>query len=153
MNFLDSYKKIEKICNEIYGENHGLTSYIDDMITTPKGSLYILGWDEDLKKLKHYRWIRNRIVHDPGCTEESMCTTADVEWIDNFYLRIMSAKDPLSLYYKSENNQRIQRQKELYKTQESRFKKINVGKKNAGCFSYIICGLLIIISFSLMLML
>ena len=32
MNFLDSYKRVENICNEKYGGSHGISSYIDDMV-------------------------------------------------------------------------------------------------------------------------
>ena len=59
------------------------------------------GWDEDLKKLKHYRWIRNKIVHEPDCREEDMFTREDVEWINGFYDRVMNGTDPLALYYKT----------------------------------------------------
>lgn len=60
MNFIDSYKKLEKLCNEMYGDKHGVSLYIDEMINTPVGSRYVKSWNEDLKQLKHYRWVRNR---------------------------------------------------------------------------------------------
>ena len=34
MNFIDSYKKLEKLCNEMYGDKHGVSLYIDEMINT-----------------------------------------------------------------------------------------------------------------------
>ena len=55
MSFIDSYKRLEKLCSEIYNDNHGVSSYIDEMINTPIGARYVPGWDEDLKQLKHYR--------------------------------------------------------------------------------------------------
>ena len=39
MNFIDSYKKLEKLCNEMYGDKHGVSLYIDEMINTPVGYL------------------------------------------------------------------------------------------------------------------
>ena len=48
MNFIDSYKKLEKLCNEMYGDKHGVSLYIDEMINTPVGSRYVKSWNEDL---------------------------------------------------------------------------------------------------------
>ena len=101
MNFIDSYKKLEKLCNEMYGDKHGVSLYIDEMINTPVGSRYVKSRNEDLKQLKHYRWARNQIVHEPGCTETNMCNRDDIQWINNFYTRMMSTSDPLSLYRKT----------------------------------------------------
>lgn len=101
MGFVDSYKKLEKLCNEIYGDKHGLSSYIDEMTNNPIGSCYVSEWDENLKQLKHYRWVRNQIVHEPGCTEGNMCELEDVLWLDDFYSRIMNQTDPLAMYVKA----------------------------------------------------
>ncbi len=113
MSFIDSYKRLEKICSEIYGDNHSLSIYIDEMIGNPNGSYYVSGWNEDLRQLKHYRWVRNQIVHEPECTEESMCDPDDIQWLDNFYSRIMSTNDPLTLYSKVENQLKPQKSKEV----------------------------------------
>ena len=80
---------------------HGISAYIDDMENTPKGSYLVQGWDEDFKRLKHYRWIRNQIAHEPNCTEENMCEYVDAQWIDDFYDRIMNQSDPLAMYRKA----------------------------------------------------
>ncbi len=85
MNFIDAYKKLEKLCNEMYCDKHGISLYIDEMINTPMGSRYVKSWNEDLKQLKHYRWVRNQIVHEPGYTEANMCNRGDIQWINNFY--------------------------------------------------------------------
>ena len=87
MNFIDSYKKLEKLCNEMYGDKHGVSLYIDEMINTPVGSCYVKSW--------------NQIVHEPGCTETNMCNRDDIQWINNFYTRMMSTSDPLALYRKT----------------------------------------------------
>lgn len=103
MGFLDSYKSLEKLCSEIYRNNHGISSYIDEMINTPVGINYVKGWNDDLRLLKHYRWVRNKIVHEPDCNEENMCESDDAIWLDNFYSRIISTDDPLALYRKIKN--------------------------------------------------
>lgn len=98
MKFIDSYKRLEKLCNEMYNDNHGLSLYIDELA---KISNKNLSFSQDLKRLKHYRWIRNQIVHEPGCTEENMCNSDDVRYIEDFYFKILNSTDPLSLYYKA----------------------------------------------------
>lgn len=98
MGFLDSYKRLERLCGDIYNREKPISAYINAMLERPLGSSIIQGWDDDLKKLKRYRHIRNRIVHEPGCTESNMCNECDVKWIDNFILRVIDQNDPLALY-------------------------------------------------------
>ena len=62
MGFINSYKRLEKLCNEIYDGNHGISAYIDDMARLTSAPLYVFSWNDDLKQLKHYRWIRNQIA-------------------------------------------------------------------------------------------
>lgn len=100
MGFIDSYKRLEKLLSEVYGDNHGISAYIDEMVKTSDGSYYVSAWNEDLKQLKHFRWVRNQIVHEPNCTEENMCTLEDAQWINNFYSCVMTANDPLAKYRK-----------------------------------------------------
>ena len=118
MSFIDSYKKLEKICNEIYGDNHGISTYIETMTNIPSASRYVSRWDEDLKLLKHYRWIRNKIVHEPGCTEDNMCDYADIQWLNEFYSRIMTGNDPLTLYRKVTKPQKATVRKQQFYTQQ-----------------------------------
>ena len=106
MGFIDSYKHLEKICGEILKDDRRINAYIDEMENTPKGSRYVSSWNEDLKRLKHYRWVRNQIVHEPNCNESNMCAPQDELWLNNFYSRIMNGADPLTLYRKSALSQK-----------------------------------------------
>ena len=64
-DFLDEYKHLEKLCNEIYDQQHGITLYIEEMEQTPRYScVNISGWTRDLENLKRVRHIRNAMVHD-----------------------------------------------------------------------------------------
>lgn len=101
MGFVESYKHLEKLCGDLLNDDRRVSAYIDEMIRTQSGARYVRGWDSDLKRLKHLRWVRNRIVHDLGCTEENMCEPGDTQWLDDFYDRIMNQTDPLALYYKA----------------------------------------------------
>ncbi len=100
MSFIDSYKHLEKLCGEILNDDRRLSAYIDEMINTPNGNHFVLNWDDDLKALKHYRWVRNQISHEPGCNESNMCEPEDELWLNHFYSRIMNQTDPLSMYRK-----------------------------------------------------
>ena len=98
MRFMASYKHLEKLCGEVMGDERRLSAYIDEMERKYMGARYVAGWNEDLRKLKHYRWVRNQIVHEPDCDEEDLCDPGDADWLDGFYDRIMNQKDPLALY-------------------------------------------------------
>ena len=106
MGFIDSYKRLEKLCGDVMGCDRPVTAYIDEMKATPRGANYVAGWGSDLEMLKRYRWIRNQIAHEPGCTEANMCGAGDAAWIDQFYGRIMDQTDPLALYEKEMKRQR-----------------------------------------------
>lgn len=145
MSFIDSYKRLEKLCSEIYGDNHGLSIYIDEMISKFNGSYYVPRWDEDLKRLKHYRWVRNQIWHEPGCTEENMCEPGDVQWLENFRLRIMSTNDPLALYRKATNARNAKRSTQTVSpkpTTDTYPQRQKTAQRSAGCLVCLLGALL-----------
>lgn len=73
MSFMNSYKHLEKLCGEIMRDERRVSAYIDEMTCTPFGPSLVAGWNNDLKKLKYYRHIRNLIAHEPDCSEDSLC--------------------------------------------------------------------------------
>ncbi|MDY4110179.1 MAG: DUF6548 family protein [Eubacterium sp.] len=140
MEFINSYKRLEKLCNEIYDDNHGISDYIDDMADTLDGAYYVSNWDDDLKQLKHYRWVRNKIVHEPDCTEENMCESDDSDWLDDFHNRIMNQTDPLSFYRQAieeRTNKRPSKPQDI-DFDESEQNAESEKKSNAWIFSVII---------------
>ena len=98
MGFLESYKRLERLCRDVMDDDRQVSAYIDEMVRLSDGSRWVSGWDRDLKQLKHYRWVRNQIVHEPDCSEETMCSPEDVRWIEDFHARIMNQTDPLAMY-------------------------------------------------------
>lgn len=95
--FLDEYKHLEKLCNDLYNQQHGISLYISDMEATPRAaSALILEWNKDLKALKHLRHIRNAMVHDLN-EQEVTYTQEDIRNLKEFHRRIMEQRDPLSL--------------------------------------------------------
>lgn len=99
MGFMDSYKQLEKLCGDMLGKGR-VSAYIKEMSDKPRGAYLVSGWENDLKRLRHCRRIRNQIAHEPGCSETDMCLPEDVKWLDDFYARIKNQTDPLALYYK-----------------------------------------------------
>lgn len=62
--FIEEFKNLEKLCNEIYNVRNGVSSYIDDMQNQPpRAALNVPGWQEDLKTLKRMRGIRNKLSY------------------------------------------------------------------------------------------
>lgn len=100
MKFIETYKQLEKLCGEVMNDERRISAYIDEMIRLSDGAHRVENWNEDLKQLKHYRWVRNKIVHEPDCTEETMCKAEDVVWLNQFRRRILNGTDPLALYRK-----------------------------------------------------
>lgn len=103
---MESYKRLEKLCGEIYNENHGVSAYIDEMLSVSDGEVYVPEWNDRLKKLKHYRWVRNRIAHDPDCREEDMCDSDDAAWLEWFHESVMTGTDPLACYRRAKSRQK-----------------------------------------------
>ena len=126
MGFIDSYKHLEKLCGEVLNDDRRISAYIDEMLSTPRGSYYVRTWDEDLKNLKHYRWVRNQISHDPCCTEQNMCEPEDELWLDEFYSRIMNQTDPLALYHRATRPKPVIKTspKPIIKVQPESFQKV-----------------------------
>ncbi len=101
MSFLQSYKRLDNLCKDIFSSESGVTSYIESMESIPAGAYKISGWHDDYLQLKHYRYVRNRIVHDNYADEDTLCNEGDVEWLETFCQRIMNSQDPLALYRKA----------------------------------------------------
>ena len=96
--FMENYKRIDAFCRDTYRADKGVTSYIDEMSRIGGATWGVLGWNETLNKLKNYRHIRNAYTHDVGTSYTDICTQEDVEWLQSFYDKLMSAQDPISLY-------------------------------------------------------
>lgn len=118
---MNSYKHLEKLCGEIMRDERRVSAYIDEMTCTPFGPSLVAGWNNDLKKLKHYRHIRNLIAHETDCSEESLCVPSDSVWIENFCTRILNLSDPLSLYRRALAEQRKAQVKRIPQPQDLDF--------------------------------
>ncbi len=96
MGFLDSYKRLDNLCKDTLKSDTGITSYLDAMEHSRSGAASVPGWQDDYRALKHYRYIRNKIAHENGADEKSLCGADDVRWLEKFYNRLLRRTDPLS---------------------------------------------------------
>ena len=153
MGFIESYKHLEKLCGEVLNDNRRISAYIYEMENTPRDSYLVRGWDYDLKQLKHYRWVRNQIAHEPDCTEQNMCDESDAVWLDNFYSRIMNQTDPLALYYKATKLRPAQKstQTHMPETTTHTYSQPTANHKKAspntaGCMKFLVGVLIIVVA-------
>ena len=101
VEFLDEYKRLDAVCSDMFSCRNGVSQYIKEMENQScRGKYEILSWDDDCKLLKHLRWVRNKIVHESFDYE--VCESSDIDAVVNFYERIISESDPLSLLRKIE---------------------------------------------------
>ncbi len=93
--FFESYKRLDRLCSDIYGCRNGVSLYIEDMERTPyQEQLAAPTWTQAYKTLKHLRWVRNQIAHDPGPVQ--ICEASDLQAVNSFYDDIMFGRDPLT---------------------------------------------------------
>ena len=147
MGFLESYKRLDNICKDIFESQKGITTYIETMEGIYNGKYYVSSWEDDYKQLKHYRYIRNQIAHENNINEQNMCNEYDTQWIEQFINRIMQISDPLTLY----NNNITAVQKEQKASQKNvENNRVatpkNNSKKKAGCLSVVIVSIVILLA-------
>jgi len=124
--FLEIYKRIDAFCRDTYNSDKGVTSYIDEMSRTVGATWDVWGWDEAFTKLKNYRHIRNAYAHDVGTSYSDICTEEDIEWLQGFYDKLMSAKDPISLYTQKKQARSKPVSREYVRVKEDEQKEENV---------------------------
>lgn len=97
IEFLEAYKRLEKLCKEIYESEKGVTSYIDNMKETPSDeSRFVANWQNDLNMLMDLRCTRNLLTHEEGTMNRCMCDADDIQWLNDFTARILKQDDPIS---------------------------------------------------------
>lgn len=117
IEFLEEYKRLDKLCQDMLSSLSGVSEYINRMESFYKdGSYYIDDWNESYKTLKHLRWLRNNIVHN---VDESDCSLEELETLKYFYRDILMQEDPLARLYKK-NKSLDKNKKRLNKVDEDK---------------------------------
>lgn len=94
VEFIERYKQLDKICQDMYSTYQGVSEYISRMEDFyNEGTYYLNDWKNCYQTLKHLRWLRNQIVHQVG---ESECSKEDVQDVIDFYQGILHQQDPLA---------------------------------------------------------
>ena len=116
LEFQEAYKYLDKICRECLSGYDGVSGYIRLMENEWYGEHYVSTWNKDLRMLKHVRWVRNQLSHEVGTLESDICSWSDLEFVDDFYKRIMNTTDPLAMLRKAREieNQRKNNIKQEY---------------------------------------
>ena len=113
--FFDEYKKLDKLCSEMYGKNSGgVTCYLNDMMTVPVMQRNrIPEWNQTYDRLRELRHIRNQMAHGEGSFEDYPCSEEDVLWLFEFRSKIMHISDQLAVdHWQTEESMHAARAKE-----------------------------------------
>lgn len=115
-DFFEAYKHLDKLCSEMYACQNGVSAYIEHMENEAfQGQYRVPSWNNDYKMLKQVRSLRNRLAHDDG--EYQISQAEDLDFVQDFYRRIFSGNDPLTLLRKvAESEDSIQRQQKKQPT-------------------------------------
>lgn len=103
MRLLDEYKTIDKICKDKFLSQSGVNQYIAEMERNFSYGRYVISsWNDDYYKLKHIRWLRNKIAHESDATD---CNWDDIAWLKEFHSRLVNRQDSLALLAKFNREQ------------------------------------------------
>ena len=98
IQFQEEYKRLDSLCKDMLHSAEGVSDYLRQMESTFSYTRKLSPtWETDYKQLKHYRWVRNQLSHEVGTLNSEFCTQSDIEWITDFYQRILSTDDPLAV--------------------------------------------------------
>ncbi len=100
--FVEKFGELEKLCGDIYSQKHGVSCYIDDMLSK-NGERVVINWDYYEKRLKDIRYKRNKLTHGEVGFSENFAQKEDISFISDFISLIFKSEDPLSLYNKKVN--------------------------------------------------
>lgn len=95
--FLEEYKRLDALCNDIFGVKDGVSEYIRQMNATPLEFRVYDDWEGCHGRLIRLRHLRNKLVHEPGAFDEVYCTDRDMAWLHFFRNQLLQRADPLVL--------------------------------------------------------
>ena len=93
LDYLDSYKRLDQLCRDMFRSKDGVTEYINQMDRVISRINSKQDWQDFYSRLKYQRRLRNNLVHNTGCSE---CTEEDIDEIEYFFELILKQEDPLA---------------------------------------------------------
>ncbi len=98
IELVEEFGHLERLCGQIYNEQHGVTCYIENMKGIYGGALHVPNWNSDLRMLISVRDKRNKLSHSEVPFSSSFAIQEDIDFINEFRSRIMNSTDPLTLH-------------------------------------------------------
>ncbi len=92
VKLIEAYGALEQLCNQIYNEQHGVSSYIEDMCKNG------LDNTSSYKTLKEMRYKRNQLSHGEISFDCQFAYIEDVEFLISFKDKILNQTDTLAQY-------------------------------------------------------
>lgn len=94
--FFEEYKRLDRLCSDMYSCQDGIRQYLEDMeCQFSAGEKVVPNWMRDYRKLRGLRKRRNTLAHNVG--EYQVCTERDIEDVKDFTNRILRRQDPLAM--------------------------------------------------------
>ncbi len=117
IEFFDEYKRVDKLCADMYGKSSGgVTSYIDDMASVSSSDVQkILDWYSTYNKLKSLRHIRNQMAHGECSFDDYECSYDDIKWLRDFRNKIMNVSNTLAIYRRNIEIKKQLKNKHIHK--------------------------------------
>lgn len=109
--FFELFNKVDRLCVQVYQNEHGLADYIEDMRSISVYSVEdIPDWERDLFQLITLRNIRSSLINSPDAFQDTLCTQEQMQWLEEFHQRILDRQDPMALleeygYHAGEDSQ------------------------------------------------
>ena len=99
IDYLESYKRLDQLCRDMFRSKDGVTEYINQMDRVISRINSKQDWRNFYSRLKYQRRLRNDLVHNTECSD---CTEEDIDEIEYFFDLILKQEDPLACIRKQQ---------------------------------------------------
>ena len=99
LDYLESYKRLDQLCRDMFRTKDGVTEYINQMDRVISRINSKQDWRNFYSRLKYQRRLRNDLVHNTECSD---CTEEDIDEIEYFFDLILKQEDPLACIRKQQ---------------------------------------------------
>ena len=99
LDYLESYKRLDQLCRDMFRSKDGVTEYINQMDRVISRINSKPDWRNFYSRLKYQRRLRNDLVHNTECSD---CTEEDIDEIEYFFELILKQEDPLACIRKQQ---------------------------------------------------
>ncbi len=154
-SYFETYKRLDNLCKDILQSNIGISMYIEEMEKCSYIRNEIDDWNEIYQTLKYYRHLRNKIAHEVGVLEKDFCAEKDIQWLDNFYQKILRCEDPLALYRQLKNKKQkkiiFKSSKQNARVSVEHVSKVKKNRKRNVAIFYVLLIIMVIIIIAIIL--